>query len=177
MPTLSEFVASVSEKSGVKNLELIEKDIVLHKILREICSSAIRQDYLFKGGSCLVKCYFGYYRFSVDLDFTWKVQEVWEGLRKRRLRSDLLNKITDFGFVLEKVCGEIGLDFKTKLEDKRFLELGGRMVTFKLWKGSEFVKIQVNYIEKILFNPKNIIVKTILDFEVLQDPHHKAVKE
>jgi predicted nucleotidyltransferase component of viral defense system len=37
--------------------------------LKEICYSDIGQDYLFKGGGCLVKCYFGYYRFSVDLDF------------------------------------------------------------------------------------------------------------
>jgi predicted nucleotidyltransferase component of viral defense system len=70
MPSLSEFVSFVSEKSGIKSLELIDKDIGLHKILKEICYSNIGQNYLFKGGSCLVKCYFGYYRFSVDLDFT-----------------------------------------------------------------------------------------------------------
>jgi predicted nucleotidyltransferase component of viral defense system len=55
MPSLSEFISFISEKSGVKNLELIEKDIALHKILKEIYYSDIGQNYLFKGGSCLVK--------------------------------------------------------------------------------------------------------------------------
>jgi predicted nucleotidyltransferase component of viral defense system len=165
MPSLSEFVSFVSKKSGIKSLELIDKDIGLHKILKEISSSNIGQNYLFKGGSCLVKCYFGYYRFSVDLDFTWKDQEVWKGLGKKKLRKELLNKISEFGFILEKACKQVNLDFKPILEDKRFLEFGGggRMVTFKLWKGSELVKIQVNYVEKILFEPKKMNVKTLLD--------------
>ena len=56
MPSLSEFISFVSEKSGIKSLELIDKDIGLHKILNEISSLNIGQNYLF----------FGYYRFSVD---------------------------------------------------------------------------------------------------------------
>jgi predicted nucleotidyltransferase component of viral defense system len=51
MPSLSEFVSFVSEKSGIKSLELIDKDIGLHKILKEISSSNIGQNYLFKGVS------------------------------------------------------------------------------------------------------------------------------
>jgi hypothetical protein len=37
------------------------------------------------------------------------------------------------------------------------------MVTFKLWKNSELIKIQVNFIEKLLFPLKKITVKTLLD--------------
>ncbi|GBC75385.1 hypothetical protein HRbin06_00703 [archaeon HR06] len=118
MPSLSEFISFVSDKSGVKNLELIEKDVTLHRILKEIYSSDIEQNYLFKGGSCLVKCYFGYYRFSADLDFTWKNQEVWRNLGKKKLRNELLSKISDFGLILEKACKQVNLDFKPKLEDK-----------------------------------------------------------
>jgi len=170
MPSLSEFIAFVSRRSGVKNLELIEKDVILHLILREIYSSAIGQNYLFKGGSCLVKCYFGYYRFSVDLDFTWKNQEVWEDLGKRRLRKELLKRITEFAGILEKACSEVGLNFKSNLEDKKMLEFGGggRMVTFKLWKGLELIKIQVNFVEKILFKPKKVFVKTLLNMDELK---------
>lgn len=170
MPSLSEFIAFVSRRSRVKNLELIEKDVILHLILREIYSSAIGQNYLFKGGSCLVKCYFGYYRFSVDLDFTWKNQEVWEDLGKRRLRKELLKRITEFASILEKACSEVGLNFKSNLEDKKMLEFGGggRMVTFKLWKGLELIKIQVNFVEKILFKPKKVFVKTLLNMDELK---------
>jgi len=162
IPRLSEFITFISRRSGVKNLELIEKDVILHLILREVYSSAIGQNYLFKGGSCLVKCYFGYYRFSVDLDFTWKKQAAWEGLGKRKLRRTLLERITDFASVLEKACSQAGLNFKPNLEDKRLFEFGGggRMVTFKLWEGLELVKIQVNFVERILFKPKKVFVKS-----------------
>jgi len=170
MPSLSEFITFISRRSGVKNLELIEKDVILHLILREIYSSAIGQNYLFKGGSCLVKCYFGYYRFSVDLDFTWKNQAVWEGLGKRKLRRALLKRITDFAGVLEKACSQAGLNFKPNLKDKRLFEFGGggRMITYKLWKGLELVKIQVNFVEKILFKPKKVFVKTLLNIDELK---------
>lgn len=66
---LSEFISFISEKTGVKNTSLIEKDLLLYRILKRL-NSEVGKDYLFKGGSCLIKCYFGYYRFSVDLDFT-----------------------------------------------------------------------------------------------------------
>jgi predicted nucleotidyltransferase component of viral defense system len=165
MPSLSEFIAFVSENSGIRNLELIEKDIMLHRILKEIHSSDIGDNYLFKGGSCLVKCYFGYYRFSVDLDFTWKDQEVWKGLGKKKLRRELIDKITSLGLLLQRISKKLDLDFEATLKDKRFLEFGGggKLATFKLWKGSELVKIQVNFIERILFKPKKMTVRTLLN--------------
>lgn len=57
------------------------------------------------------------------------------------------------------------LDYYNKmLEDKRFIEFGGggKMVTFKLWKGSELIKIQVNFVEHILFQPQMVLAKTLL---------------
>ena len=179
MPSLSELTSFISEESGVRNLDLIEKDVILHKILRETCSSTIGGNYLFKGGSCLVKCYFGYYRFSVDLDFTWNDQEAWRELGKKRLRNELLNRIGEFGSILEEACSQLNLNFKSKLEDKKFLEFGGggRMATFKLWKGLELIKIQVNYAEKILFKPKNVIVKTLLDKAELEDDEKAYFEE
>ncbi len=92
MPELSEFISFISEKSGVENASLVEKDVLLHRILRGI-NSELGEKYLFKGGSCLIKCYFGYYRFSVDLDFTWKDQTVWQGKGKKELRRSLLSEI------------------------------------------------------------------------------------
>ena len=69
MPDLSEFISFVTEKSGVKKANLIESDIFIHRILKEICSSShFMEDYLFKEGSCLVKCYFDYYRL-IDFYF------------------------------------------------------------------------------------------------------------
>lgn len=50
---------------------MIEKDYVLNWLLDGIANSKILKGrWIFKGGTCLKKCYFEEYRFSEDLDFT-----------------------------------------------------------------------------------------------------------
>jgi len=166
MPDLSEFIAFVSEKSGVKNRSLIQKDLLIHRILKTIYSSEhFAANYVFKGGSCLVKCYFGYYRFSVDLDFTWKDQKDWKDLGKYALRRKLNQEIQRFGSFLEEIAKSAGLQFKSDLKDERYFEFGSgsRMATLKMWKNSELLKTQVNFVEETLFPPKTRSVKTLLD--------------
>lgn len=52
-------------------LEVVEKDYVLGWLLAGISANeALAQHWVFKGGTCLKKCYFETYRFSEDLDFT-----------------------------------------------------------------------------------------------------------
>ncbi len=49
----------------------IEKDYVLNWLLAGIAKSVeLKKQWIFKGGTCLKKCYFKEYRFSEDLDFT-----------------------------------------------------------------------------------------------------------
>jgi predicted nucleotidyltransferase component of viral defense system len=49
----------------------VEKDYALGWLLAGISSnSALRDSWVFKGGTCLKKCFFETYRFSEDLDFT-----------------------------------------------------------------------------------------------------------
>ncbi|MDR2875319.1 MAG: nucleotidyl transferase AbiEii/AbiGii toxin family protein [Methylobacillus sp.] len=50
---------------------VIEKDYVLGWMLAGInAHPALRDSWIFKGGTCLKKCFFETYRFSEDLDFT-----------------------------------------------------------------------------------------------------------
>jgi hypothetical protein len=50
---------------------IVEKDYVLGWILAGInAHEEISERWVFKGGTCLKKCYFETYRFSEDLDFT-----------------------------------------------------------------------------------------------------------
>ena len=145
---------------------MIEKDLTIHRILKELCDSThFTENYLFKGGSCLVKCYFGYYRFSVDLDFTWQDRKAWGDLGKYELRRRLLLEMSSLGSLLEKTAQDIGFDFKNDLKNTRYFEFGGgcKMVTCKLWKNLEFTKIQVNFADEILFPKKAAAVKTLLD--------------
>jgi len=51
--------------------EVVEKDYVLGWLLAGIYAHpALSASWVFKGGTCLKKCYFETYRFSEDLDFT-----------------------------------------------------------------------------------------------------------
>ena len=48
----------------------IEKDYTLGWILYGVTGHAVASKWVFKGGTCLKKCFFNTYRFSEDLDFT-----------------------------------------------------------------------------------------------------------
>ncbi len=63
----------LAELATQANLQthVIEKDYVLGWLLAGINQhSALHTTWIFKGGTCLKKCYFETYRFSEDLDFT-----------------------------------------------------------------------------------------------------------
>jgi predicted nucleotidyltransferase component of viral defense system len=51
--------------------DVIEKDYVLGWLLAAIAADPdLSTHWVFKGGTCLRKCYYETYRFSEDLDFT-----------------------------------------------------------------------------------------------------------
>jgi predicted nucleotidyltransferase component of viral defense system len=50
--------------------DIVEKDYVLGWLLAGIADNTDTQQWAFKGGTCLRKCWFETYRFSEDLDFT-----------------------------------------------------------------------------------------------------------
>lgn len=62
-------VLAVAEESGLLPTT-IEKDYALGWMLFGIAQHPRLTDWIFKGGTCLKKCYFETYRFSEDLDFT-----------------------------------------------------------------------------------------------------------
>jgi len=63
-------IMEFSREFGLR-ANVIEKDYVLGWVLAGIFNhTEIGADWVFKGGTCLKKCYFETYRFSEDLDFT-----------------------------------------------------------------------------------------------------------
>jgi predicted nucleotidyltransferase component of viral defense system len=55
---------------------IVEKDYVLGWMLAGInAHDELRESWVFKGGTCLKKCYLETYRFSEDLDFTLRNEE------------------------------------------------------------------------------------------------------
>ena len=64
-----EILEAASSLSLLPNV--VEKDYVLGWILAGInAHEELSESWVFKGGTCLKKCYFETYRFSEDLDFT-----------------------------------------------------------------------------------------------------------
>ncbi|MCC7131052.1 MAG: nucleotidyl transferase AbiEii/AbiGii toxin family protein [Gemmatimonadales bacterium] len=62
-------ILRVAEEQGLL-ATTIEKDYALGWLLFGISAHSQLQAWVFKGGTCLKKCYFDTYRFSEDLDFT-----------------------------------------------------------------------------------------------------------
>ncbi len=74
---------------------LMEKDYYLTFILSRI--SELSPDLVFKGGTCLNKIYYSYYRLSEDLDFSLRLPDapVTRGSRRRAIQT-IKDKISDF---------------------------------------------------------------------------------
>jgi predicted nucleotidyltransferase component of viral defense system len=69
-----EILEAASSFSLLPNV--VEKDYVLGWILAGIYAhEELAESWVFKGGTCLKKCYFETYRFSEHLDFTLRSEE------------------------------------------------------------------------------------------------------
>lgn len=165
---MREFVDEVSRRLN-KRGDLIEKDFLLHLLLLDLSKTNFADEFAFKGGSCLIKYYLGYFRFSVDLDFTFLNQRVFEGLSQKKIRRILSAKIDEIGKIFENITSKRDLDFRYEKENKRYVEFGGgnRFLTLKLWWnppfiGETFIKIQINFIERILFQIKKVKLESLL---------------
>ncbi len=63
-------IIRVADETGLRPA-VVEKDYVLGWLLAAVHeNTAFSDSWVFKGGTCLKKCYFETYRFSEDLDFT-----------------------------------------------------------------------------------------------------------
>ena len=115
----------------------------------------------------LSRNYLKYHRFSEDLDFVFKdsnsIRDLGRSPRERKVKTFL----DIFTPKLKEVTDNLGLDFSTDRSNKRYCKmLSGRTVyTFKVYyETDKYVKIEINFIEKIINQPKEISIKTITDF-------------
>ncbi|MCK5285348.1 MAG: nucleotidyl transferase AbiEii/AbiGii toxin family protein [Alphaproteobacteria bacterium] len=84
-------ILSIAETSDIL-ATTVEKDYALSWVLFAISKNDKLSEWIFKGGTCLKKCYFETYRFSEDLDFTVPDQAIYS-------KEDIitaLNEVADF---------------------------------------------------------------------------------
>ncbi len=155
-----DFVNEVAKLQRISRADLVEKDLILQEMLVDLSrNNFFSGNFAFKGGTCLTKCYLGYFRFSEDIDFTWKNQKVFEGKSQKAIRGYLSEIIDNIGDIFGDISAKRGLDFRCQKNNRTYVELGGgnKTCTFKIWYQSEildrrsFVKVQINFVEKILF--------------------------
>ena len=83
------------------NLSIIEKDYVLGWLLAAIQNNKeLSENWIFKGGTCLKKCYFENYRFSEYLDFSL-IEE--SHINEKFLKDSILH-------IIKWLYDEIGLE-------------------------------------------------------------------
>ena len=98
---------------------VVEKDYVLGWLLAAINSNPLlSQSWVFKGGTCLKKCYFETYRFSEDLDFTLREQShVNEAILKDQFTS--ISEWLDQETGIEIPVDRLVFDFYTNPRDRQ----------------------------------------------------------
>lgn len=157
---MKDFFERLNALGKPKRIDIIEKDYQLHRILHHISQNDyLRDNLVFKGGTCLIKAYYGYYRFSEDIDFTWQNKDIWRGKSKSqtaRKCSKEISKLIDF---FRDISEDLGLFFRGEKSDKSEVHIssGGRMVLFFIGYNSEIlniqsrIKIEINFIEDIIY--------------------------
>lgn len=107
-----EFIKTLERASKKKGflLSLIEKDYYLTLILSR--TYELSEDLVFKGGTCLNKVYYVYYRLSEDLDFSMKLPqyEATRGQRRKCIQpvKDRIEKFVEqFGMKIDDT-GNLG---------------------------------------------------------------------
>lgn len=165
------FIEYVANKLGIERKDLIEKDIILQILLNELTKNKeFKENFAFKGGTCLIKVYLGYFRFSEDLDFTYLNQKDFIEESKNKTRKSVSEKIDRIGDLIAKIAKNFNLDFKIEKENRKYFEFGGgnAFVTFKIWYDSmilnrtSFIKIQINFIEELNYEIKELPARFIL---------------
>lgn len=168
---MKEFFDQLNQIVKPERSDIIEKDYHLHRLLYHISHDKYLKDKLvFKGGTCLVKAYLGYYRFSEDIDFTWKDTLFWKGQSSSQTRkncSKLIDVIIDR---LKKISEKLGFVFEADKTDVSQVEIGsgGRMVRFFIRYHSAtldipaIIKIEINFVDQTFFPFKNIELKSLI---------------
>jgi len=141
----------------------IEKDWVLGHYLNTLFSfESLRKNLIFKGGTCIKKCFIENYRFSEDLDFTLEDENF--NINKKLIKkiNKVANDISGAMFHLEYLNNTQSEDIDQGYEIK--IKFWGadhhpnqRPLPFSRWQTS--IKLDISFSEKLKMKPE---IKTII---------------
>ncbi len=165
---LNKYIIEVKKNLNlIASDEIIEKDLLLTLILAEFEKIGLGKELIFKGGTLLSRNYLKYHRFSEDLDFVHKdssqIRELNRNARERRIKQFIDYFVPE----LKRLADSLGLEFSINRRDIKFCTiLHGRSVyIFRIYYSeSRFIKVEINFVEKIINAPKEVSIKAITDF-------------
>lgn len=146
-------ILEIATQTGMQS-HVIEKDYVLGWLIAGINQHpVIGVDWVFKGGTCLKKCYFETYRFSEDLDFTIRA--------KFHINEDLLQD--SFTEISDWIYEESGIELA---KDRQSFEI------YTNPRGIESCQGRIYYKGPATFSGKHSMPRIKLDLtsdEILAD--------
>ncbi len=156
---MKEAISSLAEILKVDDVALLEQDVRLHRLLHHLTKeSAVAEKMVFKGGTYLIKCHLNYPRFSVDLDFTWRRQEEWDGVGVNRLRDLTRPARNQWRDSMQLAAQRFGYAFDA---EKIRWGSSSRMGTANFGYTNSYgertiIKIQLNFVEPLEFEPMTV---------------------
>ena len=183
-------INDIGKALDYKRTDLIEKDLILQQLLSDLSSNSLfSKNFAFKGGTCLIKAYTGYFRFSEDIDFTYLHQKKLIGMSKKRVSTTLSKLETEIAEMFVSISANRRLDFKNQKGNRDYMEFGGsnRFVTYKIWydsvvlKRRTFIKVQINFVEEMCFSTtrkrlKTLVIDSNKDIGLLYPEYEEYVK-
>ena len=169
---MRDFFERLNALGKPKRSEIIEKDFQLHRVLDQLTQDDyLSENLVFKGGTCLVKAYTGYFRFSEDIDFTWSDKSLWKNRSNSAVRRRCSAEITKFVSKFSRISNNIGLSFTDNKTDTDHVHIssGGRMVLFFIDYFSEIqniparIKIEINFVDETYFPFQKKNLKSFVD--------------
>lgn len=125
--------------------DIVEKDYVLGWLLAGISNhKEIASTWVFKGGTCLKKCFFETYRFSEDLDFT----------------------INDPGDLDGEFLGNVFKEISDWVYEKTGIELPGELIRFEVYtnaRGKLSAEGRISYRGPLQISPRRDLPRIKLD--------------
>ena len=148
---LKELIRRLSTKTKFSQI-LLEKDYHLTRILHKVSDKQIK-DLVFKGGTCLNKCYLDLHRLSEDLDFTYN-KDI-NNLSRNQVKKILDQLRGEFFEILDilglKINKELGRGWKMLTSKKPPKILGLEITTnyrSLIDNSSQEIKIEISFRKK-----------------------------
>jgi predicted nucleotidyltransferase component of viral defense system len=149
-----------AHETGIRNLEIVEKEVVLTYFLQLLSERGFLADMAFKGGTCIRKTWLGPNgRFSTDVDFTAMRQE---------------KSADDFVLQLAEITAETfhGIQFEIDMGDRGWYEADdgvswGVLPNYRHALGNGVLKLQVSHRETPTLPPDSRAQLEISYFKLL----------